>query len=67
MKVGFAFIEDFPVKFTATEAWACLRERWEEFHPAEAYHDAKVLSEAEFKKSFPNLPPLPPEAFESHR
>jgi hypothetical protein len=63
-KPEFGYLEGAPVRYTATEAWAFVDGKWEEFHPAEAYHKARVVGEAAFKALFPNLPDLPNSAFQ---
>jgi hypothetical protein len=65
MEITYAFIENFPVMFTNSEAWGFLEGKWEKFHPAEAYHDAKVLTHRQFRNSFPDLPRLPANAFKN--
>ena len=61
--ITFGYIDEFPVVFSSLEAWTCINGKWEAFHPADAFHDAKIITEHEFELAFPNLPALPEVAF----
>jgi hypothetical protein len=66
-EIGYADWEHLAVRYTQTEAWLYSRRthRWEPLHPAEAFCKAYVLTKESFERQFPDLPPLPPEAFRS--
>jgi hypothetical protein len=60
----FGAFESNPVRFTDTEAWVFQHDDvWQQVNPAEVLNSAAVLTEAQFQKNFPKLPPLPKEAF----
>jgi hypothetical protein len=59
--LNYAYLDgDTPVRFDDTEAWQFIGGEWKPLNGADAFHKAKLLSEAEFNKSFGQLPPLPP-------
>ena len=59
--------EHVPIRFTDREAWPCSRRaKWRPLDTAEV-EKGRPLTMQQFEKMFPNLPPLPPEAFLSIR
>ena len=64
-KIKFAERDGGAVRFTDNEGWLLVGfhwPKWTPINPAEIAH-CKELSEAEFKKQFPNVPRLPRKAF----
>ena len=64
------FYGDFdgiPSRYDADEAWVFHRNKksWVEINHASHGNAAYELTKADFDYLFPNLPPLPPEAFQS--
>ena len=58
---------DTAVLFTDNEAWQCIGDKeWKPLDTADAHFKAKLLSDAEYRKMFGNLPSLPATAFERH-
>ena len=57
-----------PVRYIIpTEAWGYDDiDGWARIHPAELAHNGRMLSRQQFERQWPNLPPLPDEAFK-HR
>ena len=55
---------DRPVRYTATEAWIFFEGIWNPIHPAEVYEKAKVLTEPEYNRIFPQKMSLPKTAFQ---
>jgi hypothetical protein len=56
-----------PAYYTPREAWAFFNGDWKRVSAVDVAHSARVVSEAEFAAMYPNLPPLPDEAFRSER
>ncbi len=54
-----------PVCLTENEAWMCLDGAWDPMNVADANVKAGLMTEAEFKDTYGELPPLPSEAFKS--
>jgi hypothetical protein len=66
MEIKYAYWEDLAVRLTSDgDAWMFneLTEKWAPMNAADAVTKAKLLTEAEFDKMFPDLPALPTEAF----
>jgi hypothetical protein len=65
MAIKHATFEAFPALYDDDEAWVFFggRAAWCELHIAEVVQFGQPLTEAEFKRRFPGLPPLPKEAF----
>ena len=61
MKYGT--FEMMPAMFNNTEAWVCFANEWREMPHAEVLQKTKIMSEAEFKRTFADLPDLPKAAF----
>jgi hypothetical protein len=62
----YGAFESNPARYTDTEAWVCQHDNvWRQMNAGEVLHHAAVLSEAQYQKSFPNLPALPKEAFKA--
>jgi hypothetical protein len=59
--------DDLPALYTHRESWAFVRGSWMSVDPAEVYRDGRLISEKAFAARFPNLPPLPEEAFQQYR
>lgn len=59
----FGDIDDLPVIFDDKRAVMFGNGQWNPIDHAEAHFKAKLMSEAEFKKCFPDLPPLPDNVF----
>lgn len=55
----YAAIDGRAVRYSDTEAWWFVRDAWKALDVADAFSDARVLSEAEYKAMFPDLPNLP--------
>jgi len=49
------------------EAWLFneTKNEWQEMNTADAMYKAKLLSKETFEKMYPDLPPLPAEAFKN--
>jgi hypothetical protein len=56
-----------PVFYTHREAWVFALDSWVRVESVEVSLDGQPLSEKAFAARFPNLPPLPEEAFQSYR
>jgi hypothetical protein len=56
-----------PAYWTPGEAWVFSRGDWRRMNSSDVGHAGGVLSDADFAYMFPNLPPLPAEAFQSER
>lgn len=67
MNTKFASMEGNACRYNDSEAWWFVDEqnRWIELSAASVHNHAKMLTEAEFKSEFPQLPPLPSDAFHS--
>jgi hypothetical protein len=54
-----------PVRYTISEAWWIPEDGmpWREIDPAATMHDGAMMTNQQFKKMFPRLPPLPKDAF----
>ncbi len=65
MKPKFGFLDNQPVRYLVTEGWIFWRGEWHPVHPAEIYHDGRVLTEEQFNELYPDLPSLPSTAFQS--
>jgi hypothetical protein len=65
MHIRFAIYDDFATRFTHSEAWWYSEhwKKWVQINPADAFTSAKLLTEEEYHHIFPNLPPLPRNAF----
>jgi hypothetical protein len=64
MAIKFGYIDDFAVRLTLGEAWWFTRGEWRPLDTSEASAKARLVSETEFKKMFPQLPALPTAAFQ---
>jgi hypothetical protein len=64
-EIRYATLERRPVRLNDYEAWWVINGNWEPLHLGEAAFGAKLLSEQQFNKMFPNLPPLPSTAFQT--
>jgi len=67
MKPELGEWDDLPVFYTHRESWAFVHGSWMSVDPAEVHRDGHVLSDKAFAARFPNLPPLPDDAFRSYR
>jgi len=66
--IKYAYWEDLAVRLASDgEAWLFNEKTnaWEKMNAADAMFKAKLLSEAEFKSLFPDLPSLPGKAFKT--
>jgi hypothetical protein len=64
MKYG-AF-ESNPACFTDNEAWVYQHDNvWRKMNSAEVVQHAAVMSEADYRAAYPDLPALPKAAFQS--
>lgn len=65
MKYG-AF-ESFPAMFDELEGWVLFPSpnEWRELPHSEVLQKTKIMSEAEFRRTYGKLPPLPKVAFSS--
>jgi hypothetical protein len=61
-----ADLDGKPVRLNGREAWWLVDGVWKTLHPADAGHDAKLISEEQFNSMFPSLPQLPSTAFQRH-
>lgn len=62
--IDYAMLDGKPVRYNhRTEAWWCANDEWRPIPIAEVGVAATVLTEKDFNTFFPDLPPLPPEAF----
>jgi hypothetical protein len=59
--------EYLPAYWSPREAWVFSKGQWKERNSSDVGHAGRVVSEAVFAHMFPNLPPLPDEAFRSER
>jgi hypothetical protein len=68
-EIKYAHWEHLPVRFRGQEAWLFSMRtlQWVPLHPAEAHCKAALLTREEFEDMYPDLPPLPIEAFRSPR
>jgi hypothetical protein len=57
--------EGVPAFWSPGEAWALVRGSWMRVHSADVGNSGRVLDAAAFDAKFPDLPPLPTEAFQS--
>ena len=64
-EIRYATLERRPVRLNDYEAWWVINGNWEPLHLGEAAFGAKLLSEQQFNKMFPNLPQLPSTAFQT--
>ncbi|NVO13888.1 MAG: hypothetical protein HXX10_07615 [Rhodoplanes sp.] len=55
--------DDSPVLLGETEAWTIAFEKWTRMDHTEAFANARLLSKSDFEEMYPDLPPLPAEAF----
>ena len=65
MTPKYGALEGKPTRFTDDEAWVFAQNAWHPNNSAEALVGAHVMDEAEFRKDFGELPPLPKSAFQS--
>jgi len=49
----------------AGEAWVLLGGEWRQLHIAEIMSGARPMAEAEWKRSYADLPPMPKAAFQA--
>lgn len=63
MTPKYGSLEGHPVRFIDDEAWVFAKNAWHPNNSAEVLVGAHVMSEAEFRKDFGELPPLPSKAF----
>lgn len=60
----YGAFESNPARFTDTEAWVYQHDNvWRQMNAGEVLHHTAVMSEAAYQRAFPNLPPLPKNAF----
>ena len=52
-------------RFDAREAWVLHPDGWVEINHASHDNAVRELSKADFEKLFPDVPPLPPQAFKA--
>jgi hypothetical protein len=52
----YSYIDEFPVQFTVKAAAMFSNGQWRPIDLADAQFKAKLVTEEEFKKSFPGLP-----------
>lgn len=64
MTPKFADIMSQPVRYTETEAWIYFEDKWQRVDMADVYHSARVLTEANYRAIYPQVPPLPITAFQ---
>jgi hypothetical protein len=67
MGVKFGMLDGNAVRFTNFEAWWLVDGAWRPISPGEVLSNAAVMREARFKEVFPEVPILPPKAFQSDR
>jgi hypothetical protein len=67
MDIKYAHWEDLPVRLVSTpaEGWVFGKGQWQEMNAADAISKAKLMSKEDFETTFPDLPPLPAEAFKA--
>jgi hypothetical protein len=59
-----AMLDGMGVKYFGAECWLLNHQNvWARADVADVYHNASVISEAEFSRLFPEAPALPAEAF----
>jgi len=63
----YATLEHCPCIIIHREAWALFDEKtgWVQIPLAEAIHEARLLTKAQFDQLFSRLPPMPETAFRS--
>jgi len=62
--MNYGTFEAMPAMFNdKDEAWVCYAGDWRKMPWTEVYGTAGIRTEAEFKRAFPDLPPLPKGAF----
>jgi hypothetical protein len=60
----YGAFESHPARFTDTEAWVYQHDNiWRKMNSAEVTQHAAVLSEANYRAAYPDLPALPTTAF----
>jgi hypothetical protein len=59
----FGSMDGYPVRGTDSEAWIFQDGKWQPLHPAEGSAKASVLTEADFKERFGELPHLAGDGF----
>ena len=60
----YGAFESNPARFTDDEAWVCQHDNvWREMNSGEVSHHVAVMTEASYRKAFPDVPPLPAKAF----
>jgi hypothetical protein len=70
-EIKYAYLEELAVRLTDQannhEAWLFneVKHRWQEMHPADAMTKAKLVTKTVFEIMYPDLPPLPAEAFKT--
>ena len=65
MTPKYGAFEGKPVRFVDDESWIFNQGVWSQTNTAEIATGAAVMTEAQFKKDFGYLPPLPKSAFQS--
>jgi hypothetical protein len=64
MTPRFAHFESNPARFTDDEAWVCQHDNvWRQMNVGEVRAHAGLMTEERYNATFPNLPPLPNNAF----
>jgi hypothetical protein len=66
MNIKYAYWEELAVRLEPSgEAWLFneIKKEWVPMNAADAMSKARLLTEAEFNEMYPDLPPLPTEAF----
>ena len=62
----YGAFESNPARFTDTEAWVCQHDNvWRQMNAGEVLNGAAVLSEADYRANYGDLPALPKAAFQS--
>jgi hypothetical protein len=62
-EIKFGMLDGNAVRFTSREAWWLVDGVWRPISPGEVLLNAAVMREARYDQFFPEVPPLPREAF----
>lgn len=62
---GYASYEAYACRFTDREAWVYIDGNWHEFNAADVFVNARVVTPQDYDRLFPEVPPMPSDAFQS--
>jgi hypothetical protein len=62
--IKYGAFESNPARYTDTEAWVFQHDNvWRQMNAGEVLHNTAVMTENDYRRNFPDLPPLPKAAF----